>query len=620
MKKDDKALKRKLRQEKKCKKMAALLEISKLNEEDRMKRNGQTDTEEPPAKRLCVQEPELGPRGKPKLHGNEYLKLKQLIRERAAKVRVLPKFRLREMGEAATLKVDKEERIPLFLADIQHLLLYSQLGHHSSYAPSRWCQLDKFNRLQHTNVLIVENFSLHHFQSCQNAFEYIESNFPYKLEIISSEASLVQDLVSVPLTGQQTKTFTSQYGSLENAVQNSFQVFDRIKGVFPISKSDSGESLSLPKSDKFPRTQLLLSGWQMIEENFPMPVKGLIERKYAGYVLTKDCYKDVTPFSPMFGVDCEMCMTTVESELTRISIVDETDTVVYEELVKPDAPITNYLTRFSGITPKMMKNVTKRLEEVQNDLRRILPADAILVGQSLSNDLHALKMMHPYVIDTSVIYNITGDRKRKTKLQTLAREFLDMRIQEKKSGHCSTEDSKAAIDLVKLKLQNDIGFGDAVLTNISTQVGCYIALGNPNFATSFLKQITRVEKTAQIISHENILLKYRHYTFKENEPESNKITCRSGKGNKSIIEKFNETCNNYSFNIAHVVIPEDELKNDSAGMCEVVGKWVENVHARTKEFELCVVIFAGHKEHGNGCCFISLKRPKYRINLNDGTS
>lgn len=88
-----------------------------------------------------------------------------------------------------------------------------------------------------------------------------------------------------------------------------------------------------------------------------------------------------------------------------MSVVDEHLQVFYEQLVKPDNRIVDYLTKYSGITPKMMKNVKKRLPEVQEDLRRLLPEDAILVGQSLSNDLHALKMMHPYVIDTRCVYN-----------------------------------------------------------------------------------------------------------------------------------------------------------------------------------------------------------------------
>lgn len=102
-------------------------------------------------------------------------------------------------------------------------------------------------------------------------------------------------------------------------------------------------------------------------------------------------------------------------------MVDENMQIFYEQLVKPHNKIVDYLTKYSGITPKMLKNVKKRLSEVQEELRKLLPPDSILVGQSLSNDLHALKMMHPYVIDTSVIFNITGNRNRKSKLQTLTR-------------------------------------------------------------------------------------------------------------------------------------------------------------------------------------------------------
>jgi RNA exonuclease 1 len=42
--------------------------------------------------------------------------------------------------------------------------------------------------------------------------------------------------------------------------------------------------------------------------------------RYKDFVLTKDLYHEVTPSSPMFGLDCEMCRTTSgELEVTRIS-------------------------------------------------------------------------------------------------------------------------------------------------------------------------------------------------------------------------------------------------------------------------------------------------------------
>lgn len=95
----------------------------------------------------------------------------------------------------------------------------------------------------------------------------------------------------------------------------------------------------------------------------------------------------------MFALDCEMCRSTrSDSELTRISIVNENLEVVYDTLVKPYNKITDYVTRFSGVTKAMLDPINVRLEDVQRKVREILPPDAILVGQSLYNDLHAMKV------------------------------------------------------------------------------------------------------------------------------------------------------------------------------------------------------------------------------------
>ncbi|KAF2892913.1 hypothetical protein ILUMI_13249 [Ignelater luminosus] len=624
--------KRMIRIEKKKKKMAALLEISKLNEHDRTKsaimasselnslevqpspKRPRTELDDSPEKTSSVTQ--IDSSEKPSLYSEEYLELKRLLREQNNKMKAEPKFRLREIGESAAMDVSIEDRIPLFLSDIQHLLMFSQIGHHSPYSPARWCQLDKYNKLVNTNILIIENVSLYDYQSHESMFSFLNSKFQHKVEIITPGAykgDIVQDLATVPLTGTQMRKFINKFGTLEDAVIKSSELFDRIRDLFPMeeNKVKSTESIdpSLPQDDKFPRTHLLLSGWQMVEENFPLPIKGLMESKYAGYVLTKDSYKDVTPTSPMFGIDCEMCRTTSgDLELTRVSVVDENFQIFYEELVKPDNKIIDYLTRFSGITHKMMKNVTKRLIDVQEDLRRILPSDAILVGQSLSNDLHALKMMHPYIIDTSVIYNITGDRTRKTKLQTLAREFLSERIQEGRGGHCSIEDSLASLKLTKHKLAHDLHYGDAVMANVATHVRHHPELGHPHYATSMLKQTTKQDRTAAVVSLEDITSRYNYYTFKEEPKRTKKINCVTERNNQQIIKKYCELLKQYSMNIAHVRFTDTQIEKDGTNIYKQVDKWVQEIYEATVVPGLCAVIFGGQKQYGNGCCFITIKR------------
>ncbi|GFV48467.1 hypothetical protein TNCV_148261 [Trichonephila clavipes] len=64
-------------------------------------------------------------------------------------------------------------------------------------------------------------------------------------------------------------------------------------------------------------------------------------------------------------------------------------------------------------------------------------------------------MMHPYVIDTSLIFEESEIRRaQKMALRTLAFKYLDKIIQNKNEGHDPIEDAIAALELVKLKLQD----------------------------------------------------------------------------------------------------------------------------------------------------------------------
>lgn len=164
----------------------------------------------------------------------------------------------------------------------------------------------------------------------------------------------------------------------------------------------------------------------------------------------------------VLALDCEMCETCDGLELTRISVVDQSLKCVYDSLVLPYNPIIDYKTQFSGITAEMMADVTTRLEDVQEWLlHNLIHPDTILVGHSLEHDLKCLKIMHRWVIDTSILYPVVsktylagfsrrykGRRRLKAKLSVLAKEYLGAAIQTGLSGHDSSIDAATCMQLV----------------------------------------------------------------------------------------------------------------------------------------------------------------------------
>lgn len=208
----------------------------------------------------------------------------------------------------------------------------------------------------------------------------------------------------------------------------------------------------------------------------------------------------------------------------------------------------------------------------------------------------------------SVIFNLTGVRTRKTKLKTLAQEFLSERIQEGRSGHCSTEDSSAALKLTQLKLTKSLYFGDAVMGKISNDVGKYPDLGTYNFATSMLKQTTRMDKTASIVAMDNNDARYRFYVNKGEDSSdgtnNRKIQYFSENNCKDVIQKISTSMNSSSLNIGHIRIQDSQL--ESTKIFKKIDKWTKTVYDTIQNAGLYIVIFTG-KEASNGGCFIKLK-------------
>ncbi|XP_055845045.1 RNA exonuclease 5 [Episyrphus balteatus] len=644
------------RSEKKKKKLAALANLVKLNDKDRESTssiaasNTQSDSdssdEKNKAKKSKVSEDKHEDEPKTKkikltneddsqsndssstnddgseakklnLTQEQYVQLKKELKERKRELENVPKFRLRPAGYSASLEVPQESRTPIFLTDVQHLLMSALIGKKSPCSPDRWCYLEKPLRLSHTLILVLDGVSLYHYLSNEDKFIETKKIFESKLEVVlpvRGENHIIQDLATAPLTNVQTEELIAKYGSLEAAIEMTKDPTLLVKSMFPIDPEEEAtteEGIEIPKQDKYPRTKLLLSALQMVDEGYPVPLRGELKSRFNQYVFTKDKYAPVTPNSPMFGVDCEMCRTTTgQNELTRISIVNEQYETVYETLVMPTNKIVDYLTKYSGITPELMATVTKNLREVQKEVRALLPADAILVGQSLNSDLHAMKMLHPYVIDTSVIFNITGNRKRKSKLQTLAMTFLDQMIQEKAGGHDSVEDSLASIRLVQLKLKHSLDFGDEILYQ-KRRVNEIIRLATADsIKNNLFGQVSTRDKRTAIINTGPMHPGVKEICDKATANDKLKsILCIETENNKESVKKTREIALEHALTITNLSVEPEKFQLDRIdGTVSKIDKWISKLWKTVAHNGLFLVLFGGAEDSPSGLLQVAIKR------------
>lgn len=199
----------------------------------------------------------------------------------------------------------------------------------------------------------------------------------------------------------------------------------------------------------------------------------------------------------ILSVDCEMCKSEDDQlVLTRISLLNWDGSVALDKLVKPDVPIKDYLTQWSGITAAMLKDVTTTLSDIQKELLDLITPRTILVGHSLNSDLNAMKLTHPFLIDTGILFPHPRGPPYKQSLKFLAQKYLHREVQKGANGHDSVEDARTCLDLVKQKCEKGPrwGSGDTNAESIfkrlartsrpkstnEPRIGAVIDWGDPN--------------------------------------------------------------------------------------------------------------------------------------------
>eukprot|EP00934_Nitzschia_sp_Nitz4_P002774 Nitzschia sp. Nitz4//scaffold27_size158506//20541//22621//NITZ4_002579-RA/size158506-snap-gene-0.209-mRNA-1//-1//CDS//3329545425//2764//frame0 len=260
----------------------------------------------------------------------------------------------------------------------------------------------------------------------------------------------------IPKNGNQKK-------SLEAGDHNNMDIFRKIQGLTldPEEMSTEGyppwEENTKKDTDSMEELPLL--------DTFLQPSEILLDKakdwvaqtgttwEHETYIATRGQPVESSNDVRVFGLDCEMILTSEGSELARITLVQfhsikpdaslET-TIVCDALVRPENTVKNYLTKYSGITAQLLEPVTTRLEQVQMALFQYLRPTDILVGHSLENDLKATRYVHPRVIDTALLFRHRNS-KTKFSLKHLTASLLKRTIQH--GNHCSEEDAVAAMEL-----------------------------------------------------------------------------------------------------------------------------------------------------------------------------
>lgn len=185
--------------------------------------------------------------------------------------------------------------------------------------------------------------------------------------------------------------------------------------------------------------------------------------------------------------DCEMGYTTLGMEVIRVTaVVWPTGEELLDILVRPLGIVLDLNSRFSGVFPEDITNailyspttdqndhttpqnpdpnlsspqplpIVPSPQEARTHLLTYLTPSTPLIGHAIENDLSAIRLCHPTIIDTVLCFpHPRRGLPMRLGLRHLAEKFLQRAIQQggPERGHDSLEDARATGDLVRVKVR-----------------------------------------------------------------------------------------------------------------------------------------------------------------------
>ncbi|XP_066516441.1 RNA exonuclease 5-like isoform X1 [Hoplias malabaricus] len=209
---------------------------------------------------------------------------------------------------------------PITVEDVCELLHYATLGKSYGTKKPSWCRLRGRRRVARVNVAVLEGLTQLHFYNYYSQFRNLRRKYSTRCTLVPSSGHLLSALLNSEVPDARFPP---------NPIQTASPTVEVL--CHPIV-----QRFGLKKRGM---SHILLTESEMIKCNFP--VKGL--RSCEGFV-SSGADGPVTDSSPLFGLDCEMCLTHAGNELTRVALVDSRGRCVLDKLVKPYNPIINYFT------------------------------------------------------------------------------------------------------------------------------------------------------------------------------------------------------------------------------------------------------------------------------------